>query len=63
MPKVVNLGLIQEEVLISHVETMAELGYGYSNIKLQNIAGEVAYKMRAKKHNKPMSNNWLYGFP
>lgn len=52
----------QEEVLVSHVETMAELGYGYSNNKLKHLAGEMAYDLKAKQYNKPMSNNWLYGF-
>ena len=52
----------QEGVLVSHVETMAELGNGDTNTKLKDLAGEMAYDLHAKSRNKPMSNNWLYGF-
>ncbi|XP_053372904.1 uncharacterized protein LOC123565518 [Mercenaria mercenaria] len=52
----------EEEVLVEHVEVMGQLGYGYTNTKLQQIAGELAYEMGKKKTNKAMSNNWLYGF-
>jgi hypothetical protein len=57
-----SLSYEQEKVLVNHVETMAELGYGYSNSKLKQLAGEMAYEMKAKVHIKPMCNNWLYGF-
>ena len=52
----------EEETLVEHVETVAHLGYGLSNIQLQHLAGEMAFDMGKKKKNKPMSNNWLYGF-
>ena len=41
---------------------MAQLGYGYSNIQLQHLSGELAFDMGRRKENKPLSNNWLYGF-
>ena len=52
----------EEETLVNHVETMAQLGYGYSNIQLQHLSGELAFDMGRRKENKPLSNNWLYGF-
>ena len=52
----------EEETLVNHVETMAQLGYGYSNIQLQHLSGERAFDMGRRKENKPLSNNWLYGF-
>jgi hypothetical protein len=56
------LSLEEEERLVQHVETMGELGYGFSNVRLQHLAGELAFDLGRKKNNKPMSNNWLYGF-
>ena len=41
----------QEEVLVSHVETMADLAYGYTNTKLKHLAGEMAYDLHAKSRN------------
>ncbi|XP_060608143.1 tigger transposable element-derived protein 1-like [Ruditapes philippinarum] len=52
----------EELTLVEHVETMAELGYGYSNTQLQHAAGELAFDLGKKSTNKPLSNNWLYGF-
>ena len=52
----------EEETLVEHVETMAQLGYGYSNIQLQHIAGELGFDLGKKKTNKTLSNYWLYGF-
>ncbi|XP_053374341.1 uncharacterized protein LOC128546943 [Mercenaria mercenaria] len=52
----------EEETLVEHVETLAELGYGYTNVRLQQLAGELAFDLGKKKINKAMSNNWLAGF-
>ena len=57
-----TLNVEEEETLVDHVEAMSLLGYGYTNTKLQQVAGEMAYDFGRKKKNKPMSNNWLYGF-
>lgn len=42
------LTLEQEEELVKHVETMAELGYGYSNVRLKNLAGEMVFELKQK---------------
>ena len=52
----------EEETLVEHVEIMAQLGYGYSNIQLQHLAGELAYDLGKRTSMKALSNNWLYGF-
>lgn len=52
----------EEVVLMEHLKTMAQLGYGFTNTQLQHTAGELAFDMGKKKNNKPMSNCWLYGF-
>lgn len=52
----------EEETLVDHVETLAELGYGYSNVRLQQLAGELAFDLGKKKKTSPLSNNWLAGF-
>lgn len=52
----------EEEVLVEHLQAMSLLGYGYTNTKLQQVAGELAFDMGKKRKNKPMSNNWLNGF-
>lgn len=55
------LTLEQEEELVKHVETMAELWYGYSNVRLKNLTGEMVFELK-QKDCRPMSNNWLYTF-
>ena len=52
----------EEETLIEHVEAMAQLGYGYSNIQLQHLAGELAYDLGKSTSMKALNNKWLYGF-
>lgn len=54
---------IEEELtLVEHIETMAQLGYGFSNTALKHTAGELAFDLKRKNNNKPLSNNWLYAF-
>ena len=52
----------EETVLVEHVEVMAQMGYGYTHIQLQHLAGELAYSLERRPTSKPLSNNWLYGF-
>ena len=52
----------EELTLVEGIETMAELGYGFSNKYLHYTAGELAYDLGKKKTIKALSNNWLYGF-
>jgi transposase-like protein len=39
----------EEEVLVEHLEAMSLLGYGYTNTKLQQVAGKLALDMGKKK--------------
>ena len=41
---------------------MAQLGYGYTHIQLQHLAGELAHSLERRQTSKPLSNNWLYVF-
>ena len=52
----------EETVLVEHVEIMAQMGYGYTHIQLQHLAGELAYSLERKPTSKALSHNWLYGF-
>lgn len=53
----------EEELgLVEHAEQCARLGYGYSNMEMKKLAGELAFKLGRRKRDKPLSNCWLYGF-
>lgn len=53
----------QESLLANHLETMAEVGYGYSRQETMNLATEYAIELglRSKEH-KPLTDKWLYNF-
>ena len=58
-----NLFSEEEELsLVEHLETMAQLGYGFTNAKLKYLAGELAASFKRRATDKPLSNCWLYGF-
>ena len=38
----------EEQTLVAHVETLVELGYGYTNVRLQQLAAELALELRQK---------------
>jgi hypothetical protein len=42
----------EEKSLVEHAETLAELGYGYSNVKLQQLAGELAHEKERKQSHE-----------
>ncbi|XP_052227458.1 uncharacterized protein LOC127842149 [Dreissena polymorpha] len=52
----------EEETLIERITTLSQLGYGITNTKLKQLAGELLHELGRKPDNKPMSNTWLYGF-
>ena len=52
----------EELSVLEHIETMAQLGYGPTNKKLQYFAGELAANLKHRTSNKPLRNCWLYGF-
>ena len=58
-----NLFSEEEELsLVEHLETMAQVGYGFTNAKLKYLAGELAASFKRQATDKPLSNCWLYGF-
>jgi len=52
----------EEEGIVDHLETLAQLGYGYTNVQVQHLAGDLALHLGKRTTGKPFSNNWLYGF-
>lgn len=52
----------EELILVEHTEVMSQLGYGYSNIQLQHLAGEMAFDFGRRRTNKALTNTWLYSF-
>ena len=55
--------LEQEALLARHLDTMAEVGYGYSRQETLNLATEYAVELnvRSRDHN-PVSDKWLHNF-
>ena len=56
--------LSQEEelMLVEHVEVLAQLGYGYTNSTLKVLGGDLAFHLKRRNVQKPLSNNWLDSF-
>ena len=52
----------EELALIEHIKEMSELGYGYSTVQLQYIAGDLAHVLGKRPSNKALSKIWLSGF-
>ena len=52
----------EELTLVEHVEVLAELGYGYTNMQLKSLAGDLAQHLGRRPSSKPLSNNWLTEF-
>ncbi|KAJ8313688.1 hypothetical protein KUTeg_008249 [Tegillarca granosa] len=54
--------LEQEALLANHVDTMAELGYGYSRLEALNLASDYSVYLGIRTQDKPLSLQWLYSF-
>ena len=52
----------QEALLAGHVQTMAEVGYGYSRQETINLASDYAINMGLRDKEHPLSDRWLYNF-
>ena len=59
---ILNFDEGKKKVIVDYVETLVQLGYGLTNERLKNLAGDLVFSFGRKPNNKPMSNNWLYGF-
>lgn len=52
----------QESLLASHLNTMAEIGYGYSRTETINLASDYAVHLGLRDREHPLSLRWLYKF-
>ncbi|KAJ8318868.1 hypothetical protein KUTeg_003959, partial [Tegillarca granosa] len=52
--------LEQGALLADHVDTMAELGYGYSRLEALNLASDYSVYLGRRTQDKPLSSQWLY---
>jgi hypothetical protein len=52
----------QEALLAGHLQTMAEVGYGYSRQETLNLASDYAFHLGAREKNHPLGFDWFYGF-
>ncbi|KAH3840385.1 hypothetical protein DPMN_113833 [Dreissena polymorpha] len=49
----------KEETLIERITTLSHVGYGLTNAKLKQLAGELLHELGRKPYNTTMSNTWL----
>lgn len=54
--------LDQETLLSRHIETMAEVGYGYSRQETINLASDFAISLGLRDKDHPLTDRWLYNF-
>ncbi|XP_053382815.1 uncharacterized protein LOC128549658 [Mercenaria mercenaria] len=53
----------QESLLAQHLNTMAEVGYGYTRQETMNLATDYAIELGLRtKDDRPVSDKWLYNF-
>ena len=41
---------------------MSQLGYGFTNVQLQHLVGELEFDFGRRESNKPLTNKWPYAF-
>ncbi|XP_052234239.1 uncharacterized protein LOC127846771 [Dreissena polymorpha] len=52
----------EEELLVSHLEGLAQVGYGINRSQLNILAGDLAVKLGRRLTESKLSNNWYYAF-
>ena len=52
----------EEEKIVEHVKTRFKSGLGLTNCYVQRLAGKMAYDLKKKPKNTPLSNAWFYAF-
>ena len=52
----------EEEGLVDHLESLAQLSYGATCCKVQHLAGELGHALEKRQSCNPMSNCWLCAF-
>ncbi|XP_052798487.1 uncharacterized protein LOC128230336 [Mya arenaria] len=56
------LSLEQEALLTKHIQTMAEVGYGYSRQETIDLASDYAVSLGLRSKQNPLTDRWLYMF-
>ncbi|XP_046575021.1 uncharacterized protein LOC124283049 isoform X2 [Haliotis rubra] len=57
------LSIEEEQGLVSHIEAMANFGYGYTRAEVTTLATDLAIHLGKKsKDENPLSLQWFYGF-
>ncbi|KAH3771768.1 hypothetical protein DPMN_173095 [Dreissena polymorpha] len=54
--------LDQESLLASHIQTMGEVGFGYTRKETINLASDYAFTLGLRPREKPLTDRWLYKF-
>ncbi|XP_052257808.1 uncharacterized protein LOC127862643 [Dreissena polymorpha] len=54
--------LDQESLLASHIQTMGEVGFGYTRQETINLASDYAFTLGLRPREKPLTDRWLYKF-
>lgn len=54
--------LEQEPLLARDLETMAEIGYGYSRQETINLASDYAFRLGLRRKEHSLTDRWLYTF-
>lgn len=52
----------QEALLARHLQTMSEVGYGYSRQETINLASDYAVSLGLRDRAHPLTDRWLYKF-
>ena len=52
----------EELTLVKHLETMAQMGYGYGYAQLKMMAADLVIALGKRISTHKLSNNWIYRF-
>ncbi|XP_060594276.1 uncharacterized protein LOC132748679 [Ruditapes philippinarum] len=52
----------QEALLVGHLKTMDDVGYGYSRQETLNLASDYAVHLGLRDKDHPLTDRWLYKF-
>jgi hypothetical protein len=56
------LSLEEEAKLVSHLNEMALIGYGYTRLEVVDLASDYAVYLDIRKLDNPFSLRWFYHF-
>ncbi|XP_052256481.1 uncharacterized protein LOC127861841 [Dreissena polymorpha] len=54
--------LDEEDLLVNHIKSLAQVGYGLNRAQLNVLASELAVKLDRRNSNDKLSNDWYYNF-